>query len=242
MITQGLRAETTDYYVRRRPQILDGFKEQCGRWKDIICRRWDTVLADSVLRAAHEHLDSLILLLPYIGGDDNHLTESLIGSAQCLAFFRAMEQLGRSAEETGKVLYDAVTVQIGGTAPSISSGQVLSRVDMMSRRRERAQRSQEREYAWDWVYEFIEGDGETFDYGYDFVDCATAKFYRALGADKFLPFYCFLDFPKCESVGLGLTRTTTLAEGFERCDFRFREEGRASQSWPPLFLSGRDLG
>ena len=108
----------------------------------------------------------------------------------------------------------------------------------MRRRRERAERSQERRYAWDWVYAFVEGDGEEFDYGYDFEECATEKFYRTQGAEEFLPFYCFLDFPKCEQGGLGLRRTMTLAEGGEKCDFRFEEGGKAEQRWPPTFLEG----
>jgi hypothetical protein len=150
--------------------------------------------------------------------------------------------LGASAEETGRVLYDTEVAQSGEKAPPIPPDQVLSRTELMERRRERALRSQEREFDWDWVYEFVEGDGETFDYGYDFVECATAKFYHSQGADEFLPFYCFLDFPKCESIGLGLTRTMTLAEGFDRCDFRFKEGAKAGQRWPPAFLLHRDRG
>jgi hypothetical protein len=82
----------------------------------------------------------------------------------------------------------------------------------------------------------VEGDGEAFDYGYDFVECAMEKFYRTLGAEEFLPFYCFLDFPMCELGGLGLSRTMTLGERYERCNFRFKEGGKAELAWPPPFL------
>ncbi len=94
---------------------------------------------------------------------------------------------------------------------------------------------QERRYPDDFACEFVEGDGETFDYGYNFLECASEKFYWAQGALEFLSYYCLLDFPKCERGGLSLTRQGTLAEGCQMCDFRFKEGGVATEKWPPSF-------
>lgn len=232
---EEIRQERTDYYVSRKPEILRGFDEALERWKPVLVQRYGEGFADAVLQEAREHLEALIPKISYIGGDENHLTGSLIGSAGCLALYRAMKARGRPAAETGKVLYDAV--KASDPPPPIPPSERLSREELMERRRERAKQSQERRYEWDWVYQFVEGDGTTFDYGYDFFECATRKFYRAQGAEGFLPFYCFLDFPKCELVGLGLSRTMTLAEGGEKCDFRFKEGGKAQQEWPPPFLA-----
>jgi len=232
----------SDYYVLRRAAILERFGEDAQRWRAVLSHCWGVDFAESVLREARNHFEALIPLIPYIGGDENHLTSSLIGSARCLAFYRAMKAQGRSAEETGKVLYDAVKAHPDDFIPQIPPSQWLSREELMRRRRERAERSQKRRYPCDWVYEFLEGDGEVFDYGYDFTECGTEKLYRAQGAEEFLPFYCFLDFPKCELAGLGLSRTMTLGEGYERCDFRFREGGRAQSEWPPPFLGTGQKG
>ena len=109
----------------------------------------------------------------------------------------------------------------------------------MQRRRQRAERSSERRYPDDFVYEFVKGDGEPFDYGYNFLECASEKFYRVQEALAFLPYYCFLDFPKCERGGLGLTRQGTLAEGCQVCDFRFRKGGISSLKWLPSSALGR---
>jgi hypothetical protein len=44
------------------------------------------------------------------------------------------------------------------------------------RLQKRAAESQERRYAEDYVFAFVDGDGETFDYGVDYIECATCKF------------------------------------------------------------------
>jgi hypothetical protein len=233
--------ESVDYYVRRKPELLANLDRVAQQWGAVLSSCYGEGAADEILLRAREEFEALLPLIPYIGGEQNPLTESLISSVQCLAFYRAMAAHGKTAKETGKVLYDAVRAHPEEYSPGIANSQRLSRDELMERRIERARRSQERRYAWDWVYEFVEGDGKSFDYGYNFTECATAKLYRSEGAGEFLPFYCFLDFPKCELGGLGLSRTTTLAEGGQKCDFRFKEGAKSTEEWPPPFLSeGRD--
>jgi hypothetical protein len=106
----------------------------------------------------------------------------------------------------------------------------------MERRRVGAAQSQRRLYPDDYVYTLVEGDGDAFDYGYDFTACAAHKFYQAQGAGAFLPFFCFLDFPLSRRAGHGLERTQTLAEGAPLCDHRFKQGRQTEQTWPPPFL------
>ena len=104
----------------------------------------------------------------------------------------------------------------------------------MERRRQRAARSQERRYPDDYVYAFVAGDGEAFDYGYDFSECAAQKFYRAQGAEEFLPYYCFLDFAWSRVLGLGLSRSMALSEGCALCNHRFKRGRETLVEWPPF--------
>ena len=225
-----------DYYISRKAELFEDFDEEARQWLPILVRRYDGGFAAAVLEEARERLEALIPEIPYIGGDENQLPGSLLGSVGCLVLYQAMKGRGKTAAEAGKLLYDAVKARAGEPAAPVPPSRQASREELMKRRRERAERSQKRQYPWDWVYEFVEGDGETFDYGYNFFECATHKLYRAQGAEEFLPFYCFLDFPKCELGGLGLTRTMTLSEGHQRCDFRFNEGGKAALEWPPPFV------
>ena len=82
---------------------------------------------------------------------------------------------GYAAPDTGRVRYDAVLARAREPRPRIPPTAWLSREALMDRRRQRASRSQQRHYSEDYVYEFVEGDGQTFDFGYDFYECAATE-------------------------------------------------------------------
>jgi len=222
------------YYVSRRPWLLKEFNKDARYWGKVIAIHYGNEFTKAIVREAREEYGALIPDIPYIGGDENHLTSSLIKSAECLSLYKAMKARGKTAGETGKILYDAVKLR--GPGPPIPPSNRLTPKDLMERRRARAERSQKCLYTGDWVYRFVKGDGLEFDYGYDFIECGTQKFYHAQDADEFLPFYCFLDFPASEADGLGLTRTMTLAEGQKKCNHRFKKGRKTEQGWPPPFL------
>ena len=46
---------------------------------------------------------------------------------------------------------------------------------------------------------------------------------NAKGADEFVPYMCATDIPESKYGGLGLKRTKTLAEGADKCDFRYKK-------------------
>jgi predicted ArsR family transcriptional regulator len=72
---------------------------------------------------------------------------------------------------------------------------------------------------------YVDGDGWEFDYGVDYIECASCKFLEAEGALELAPYVCAVDKPASELLGWGLTRTMTLADGADKCDFRFKKGG-----------------
>jgi hypothetical protein len=221
-----------EYYTTRKPALLQGFDEEAQTWGPVLAARYGEALAKILLQEAREAFEALLPLIPYIGGDENPLTGSLVESAWCLALYRAMQKHGGTVEETGKVLYDAALAQ--REVPEVIPPQGrLTAAQLMERRRRRAERSQERRFPQDYVYAFVEGDGEEFDYGYDFQECGALKFYHSQDADAFTPFYCYLDFPKSR---MELRRSMTLSEGDPICNHRFRESRKTIFGWPPPFL------
>jgi hypothetical protein len=222
-----------EYYTTRKPELLKAFNEELQHWRPVITAQYGEELTHTLIESSREEFEALLPHIPYIGGDENHLTGSLVESAWYLAFYKAMKKCGRTAEETGKVLYDAALARIDDPPIAAPPSEMLTTEQLMERRRRRAKRSQKRRYPEDYVYEFVVGDGEEFDYGYDFLECAAQKFYHTQGADEFTPFYCFLDYPKST---MGLSRTMTLAEGHAKCNHRFKEGRKARFEWPPPFL------
>jgi hypothetical protein len=226
----------TNFYIKRKSELLKKFDEDVRLCKPVIIKSYWQEFAGAILWEARKEFDALIPQIPYIGGDENNLTKSLVESARYLAFYKAMKRHGKTAEEAGKILWDATLTQVNKPRPQIPPAEILTNEEFFKTRRRGAQISQERRYPGDYVYEFIPGDGKKYDYGYDYTECAALKFYHTQGADEFMPFYCYLDFPICRVMGTGLTRTMTMSEGSNKCNHRIKRDGATKLVWPPPFL------
>ena len=87
---------------------------------------------------------------------------------------------------------------------------------------------------------FIEGNNEEFDYGLDITECGICKLYAAYGVEKLSRYMCLSDYVISKAFNRGLVRYNTIAEGAEKCDFRYKK-GRETfvyplrKGWPPDF-------
>ena len=225
--------ENREYYLSHKPEILTQFDTHVEAWRLFLIASYGESFTDEVLADAIEQYEELIPDIHYIGGAANSMTRHLVRSTTSLVLYKVMKARGKTAEETGKIIYHAVVEVVKQLPPN--SAEELSR-EFIAEKKRAAQKSQERYYRWDWVWEFVEGNGVEFDYGYDFLECGTHKLYHAHDADEFLPFYCYLDFVTYRTTGWSFARTMTLAEGHDRCNFRWKEEGETQKGWPPPFL------
>jgi hypothetical protein len=71
---------------------------------------------------------------------------------------------------------------------------------------------------------YVEGDGASFDYGFDYLECGICKFFHTQKADEFAQYMCRLDYPYAEAMGSELIRTSTIAENGLKCDFRYKKQ------------------
>jgi len=71
--------------------------------------------------------------------------------------------------------------------------------------------------------EYVEGDGENYDYAVYYSECAVLKFFRKMDAEEYMPYICVLDFTSSKVLGTGLRRTKTLNLGGDCCDFEFKK-------------------
>ena len=90
----------------------------------------------------------------------------------------------------------------------------------MVARREWSRRTKERKYENDWVVDIIEKNGK-YEMGYDYLECGVCKLCKDEGCFNLAKYLCKLDYLLVDVIGIGLDRTTTLAEGGDKCDFRF---------------------
>jgi len=146
-----------------------------------------------------------------------------------------------SVEEIGELLYRIMEAWIRRYPSFIRRLMGYYYMSKLNRRRSRrrAPLSQERRYAGDWVFEYVEGDGETFEWGRDYVECGIVKFLHSQGADELTPYLCLTDYALFGALGIELKRTMTLAERCEKCDFRFKK-GESPGGWPPPWLNTQE--
>ena len=85
-----------------------------------------------------------------------------------------------------------------------------------------AAEQQLRKHPGNWVGEFVEGDGREFDWGIDYIECGAQKFMRAMGGTELSPYLCKYDQILSKYLHWGMTRTTRIAIGCERCNFRYK--------------------
>jgi len=229
---------TEDYYVAQKSKLLRNFIKDAQAMLKASEPTYGKDFTDKVVDEALQEYERLIPQIPYIGGRKNSLTGNLIGTVEVLALYKVLKRYGKSDEEIGELVWN------GWEGMSKRYPQFLLRLFgwfQFTRLYQRMTRkmvaeTQKREYPENSVAVYVEGDGVKFDYGIDFLECAIVKFYEAQGAAEFAPYVCLFDFAMSKACGLGLRRTMTIAEGYEKCDFRYKRGRETIDGWPPKFL------
>ena len=149
-------------------------------------------------------------------GQDNTLLSSYI----LCAFFIAMNRKdGFSAKENIDILENRMRNSKLIKAFMGDSKSYFSDKKMQNRR-EWSKNSYEKKYENDWVVDFIEKTDE-FDFGYDYRECGCCKLCRDENCPELAKYLCTLDYMLVDIMGIHLDRTMTLADGYDKCDFRF---------------------
>jgi hypothetical protein len=221
-------------WVRYEKKHLRLFDRVARTVKPVFVHRFGEQKTVDLLTRIREQLKLVLPELPDIGGK-KPFSEFLLFTTMYYAMYRQLTEEGLSVEEIGNLIWDTgvtfmekvplfITRIVGGVNFSSS---------YINKLQQRAQESKLRQYPGDYVYDYVPGDGVSFDYGVDYLECASVKFLRQLGAPELARFICPMDILYSERFGWGLKRTCTLADGDARCDFRFKKGGVTSIAIPP---------
>jgi hypothetical protein len=228
-----------DYYTSRKSAFLKDYDEKTGEiFKGLLAAYYGGELANTMVREIRQEFEALIPKLPYIGGDKNMQTGELLLVIPFLALYKVLKARGKTVQEIGKIIYLSYEIYFDRFPPYHMMFADMPR-DVLKGFDEMAVESQKRRYPGDWVFTAVES--EEFDMAFDELECGMCKFFDAQGAMEIMPYICLADFVMSRACGTGLTRTTTLAEGADKCDFRFKFGRQATQGWPPGFLKPEDL-
>jgi len=211
-----------DYYVRNQRRYMRLYDEGSRQHKGVLAKH----LNESQINT-------------YIGGEDNGFTQDYVFPSVLLPWAHILRDEGLPIRTIGQVIIELGAAECA--ALSLPARELMGRTFFSEKKkdqwREVARRSQLRQYPGDWVVQYVEGDGETFDYGLDMIECARLKLWRAQGLEEFVPYLCLADWPYWRAIGVEAKRTQTLACGGTCCDDRYIRRGRDGPAgWPPESL------
>jgi hypothetical protein len=173
------------YALSSDPDPLGDFY---GSTEKVLSRRFGQSQGKRLVQDIRREYEALTPEVPYIGGEENVFTEWLTYGVYYLAVYRVLKPLGQTVEQAGRIIYETYEVMADRPQWLIHLVSSLKYGEgYVERLRAAATESQQRRYPGDWVCTFVEGDGETFDYGLDVTECGICKFYRTQGADELAP-------------------------------------------------------
>jgi hypothetical protein len=215
--------EAENWYLQNKPRIMREVRFAIPHFRKLFVKAYGKDAGEAIARETMQRFEVLLPGIPYVGGDENRNTKSLYMAAAWLAMYQSLRARGESVEGAARLIYL-------GTSRFLSSfpswlllrwqGRRNFSRKRMNQRRQKAADSQERRYPDDWVFDIVEGDGQTFEYGVDYTECGVVKYLGREGAPELAPFLCWLDYPMFAAMRMKLVRTETIAQGGQRCDFR----------------------
>jgi hypothetical protein len=232
-----LKSTPQSYYTDRQAEIVKENRKVFTAMRPLLAEKFSAPEVNAIDEATFQRFDTLLPDLPYIGGSGNDLTANLENSAVALAFYQEMKARAVPVEETGRILFQAVTALYTADPMSKMMGRLANSTLAQDKVKKEAEASQQRIYPQDWVFDFVPGDG-SFDFGIDYTECGICKYFQAQGAPELTPFMCLLDAPISRAMNTGLVRTQTLARGDGRCDFRYKTGGTIQMEWDPGYVNG----
>jgi len=223
------------YYKERLPEIMKQYDTQEKQLARVLASYFDQPKVGSLLGEIRKEVAALVPELPYIGGESNTTTQFLVSAAFSLPLLLALEREGISMRDMAKISYQVSEAVCELTPPETRqrTGEFYFTDKLTDMVKKEGEVSQLRQYPGDWVFEFIQGDGRNFDYGFKFTECGIVKFYTAMKAERFVPILCLNDYANYRSLGVGFRRTQKIATHNPCCDFRFKKGDITPSGWPP---------
>jgi len=225
-----------DYYKSQKSKLLKDFDNIVKRTNKVFASYYGKDQANIIAAEIRQEYEALIPQIPYIGGKQP-LTQFLIATVQFLAMYRVLKKHGITLEEAGALIYEVCQALIN-SYPKFAL-RLFGRMDFSKRYQrgvqKRAEESHQRQYPGDYVFNFVQGDGKEFDFGVDYIECAGYNFLKKQGAPELAPYLCNIDILYSEAFSWGLIRKMTLAQGYDRCDFRFKKGGKTRVVVPTSF-------
>ncbi|MFC1878796.1 L-2-amino-thiazoline-4-carboxylic acid hydrolase [Chloroflexota bacterium] len=215
----------TNYYLDRKEKYWKQLERLFRSSNKILPEYMQTATVENINEETRIEFEILLSQLPYIGGEKNIFTFTFVSGAAALAYIRILEKHSLPVDTIGELL-NKVYADVFASLPrfvkwyfrwlEFSPGH-------KKKLRAFAEESRLYKYPDNWVMDFIEGEGEKYDFACHYTECAVLKFFRKMEAEEYMPYICVMDLTSSKALRTGLFRTTTLFYGGDCCDFQFKK-------------------
>ena len=227
-----------DYYIKNKPGLMKQFELSLKIAKDLLMERFIESKLEDLIKQMRKEYEDILTKMTDIGGSRNPFISTLTAKVSLLALFRILEKEGYTYREIGEFnnRFKELETKYEMEKAKRSGGNLLDIIfsdAYIKPLKRHCDISQKRKYPDDWVMQFVDGTNEEFDFGLDISECGILKAYKKLGAEKYGPFACLLDFAQAYVLGFGFSRNQTITNGASKCDHRYTRIGNTPKAWPP---------
>lgn len=223
-------------YSYNREQLFGRLERLIGTVKTALSDKYSAADIDSIVVETIKEIELLFPHIPYIGGKENFSLNDFFDSVLLLALFKELSKRGSSVRDVGQILYEIREIQAFSQSKLMKflSAKLMFTFLIKNGFKRKIKKITQANYSENWKIEFVKGDGEEFDWGMDYHECAVKKFYEKHGGEELLPYICMSDYAMFNALkNVEFKRTHTIAGGGPYCDFRFKKGGSTPRGWPP---------
>jgi hypothetical protein len=193
----------------------------------VLAERFDEAGVQQLLALMRENYTAIVPEVPQFRSRFNRMTLKI--AVDVLAFYRAL-RTALAQDEALTLIQPFVNNWMDGQfdSPIARFGYAHRWTHLLYRRMWFSSANRADEAAGQ-KFEFLPPEGKLF-YGVNVVRCGMVKFLGRMGAPELTPFICRGDYhiQRYLPRGIVFRRTQVIAEGGERCDFRYYEEAPES--------------
>ncbi len=216
------------YYAARKPQIVAEFLENVDLVAAEFTAQAPAVALMRIKLETVEEMENVFPTIPYVFGEIGRMTTFFEQNVGIIALGRVLRRHGLGKKAISLLLRRTFLARLSSLPKEdrFALGRQWLSEKNQAYLRVMAPESEKRGNPGDFVYAYVEGgdteDGDRFEFGLDYHECGFCKLCKSNGDEDLLPMMCAMDDEVYGLRGVKLFRTTTLAGGDKKCNFRFR--------------------
>jgi hypothetical protein len=187
--------------------------------------------AEDILAATEQHFSIISKDIAFVKTSENPLDKRLDFSGYFLAFIKTLDEKGETYDNIRKICLEITTAYVQPKSkveefvkqlvPRLIATWVGQRVVKSFQKKISGKASAD-----GFVVTIITDKTKTYGLGYglDIIECGICKLFGKHNYSHYVPILCEVDKITSGFAGLELIRTGTIANGGEKCDFRFKRK------------------